>query len=132
METPNWEAEAKRAVTYAGENLMKAHRGVLEWHKPTNTLLVFANDGEPSLYAGAVTKALQDRGIPIRATAISDDDYSFAMLVEYPDHEIVNEALWLAWAISKQVHPDFAATQKRVADDCIGRFHTGLQHPWEQ
>jgi hypothetical protein len=127
----NWQSEANKALDLVAGRMMEAHRGAFVWHAPTNTMLLFGNDGYPEQIENL--KKLRP-GLTIRATAC--DDYSFVMLVESDDASAMTDRLWDSWAMVKDYPPNeggaFEAIQRRIASARIDRHFCGTEKPWEQ
>ena len=124
----DWEAEAKRAAKLACYGMREAHRGAFMWHAPSKTAVMFANDGMPNEQIELLQPLCGLNGIQVRAVAV-ESDYTFAVLVECDDLELLTDFLWGCWE-EVRGGPTNERTQRRIADDCIARHF--LEQPWER
>jgi len=125
MTSPNWAHEAMRALELNKRALFEAHRGAFAWHAPTKTMVLFGNQGQPHEVTKVLRLRCDEAGITVRAIAICDESYSFAMLVEHADEGFMTRMLNEA---SKSIlgeqynESNFGRYQQSVAAARIGQF----------
>ena len=132
----DWDAEARRALELTEGRMFEAHRGAMLWHGPTNTMLLFSNAGLPHEQIELVRRRCEDAGFSVRGVAVTEDDYSFAMLVECTDDFFLADMIWdVWWEVAGVEQSESTATlrsvQQTVADDRIARHFLERENNWD-
>jgi hypothetical protein len=98
----DWNAEARGAANVASQgDFAEIERGALPWDR-AGYCVVFGNDGygddaRVRLTVEEVQTQLERAGIAVRSIATSDDDRTWAMLVEHTDYRWLTNLTWTCW-----------------------------------
>jgi hypothetical protein len=144
MKAIDWNEEAVKMAQYVGSKMMSAHRGAMPWRQ-TGISVVFGNDdydqvneddpegprGDPKTKAevARVREAIEGPGGKVLGFGVDPSDgYSWAMLVENDDVEILNLIVWHAWDREANAGGDsggqFAIAAAAIGDDGIRPDHS--------
>jgi hypothetical protein len=124
----DWQAEATAAANFAFAEMFEAHRGAIPW-RDLGVSVAFGNDGytqdERSQRDVVVLRDLL-AGVGLVELGFGtdpEDGYTWALLVQTADHELLNELVWTAFGIARGVDGDgdpgdlfFMAYQKMLAE----------------
>lgn len=112
-----WNTEATQAAHYIHQHHFGAHRGALLWCPQVSA--IFANDGEKheAKYVDLLKHKLGDRGLELLGIGITEDEYTWVILVSSEDARGLDDLIWECFSKTSPntINQEYVEAQKGVA-----------------
>jgi len=123
----DWNAEAIEMARHVRDHMGEAHRGAMPW-KQSGVTVIFGNDGhkygDVQSEIARLRAFLELRGIPILGFGSDPkEDFSWAMLIQYPAHEEMVPVVWDCWNGTRDTS-GFTLCQSEIAARTIALHGT--------
>jgi hypothetical protein len=100
-------AIAVQAAQYATDNLFEEHRGAMRWK---GQVAIFGNDGyeteETKLEVTILRQHLEEKGIQELGFGVADDGYTWAMIVDSENLDLLKGLVVASWEAAKGLDPN--------------------------